>query len=236
VRLDDPALVQAEYQSEAGLAARSSIYANAEGPDARELAFEAVAEVRPRRVLEAGCGPGEFAERIASELGAEVVAVDISPRMVELARRRGLDARCGDVQALRFAAGEFDCAIANWMLYHVPDLFRGVAELARVLRPGGRLVAATNGCDHLRELWELVGGRPVDSTFNAENGEAILRRSFARVERRDATGWVTFPERADAERYLKAMAALAGPAKLPRFEGPLRARRTPYVFVAEKAA
>ena len=61
-----------------------------------------------------------------------------------------------------------------------------------------------------------------------------VRRHFARVERRAATGWVTFPGRADAERYLKAMAGLAGPAELAGFEGPLRARRSPYVFVAEK--
>ena len=45
--------------------------------------------------------------------------------MVELARARGVDARVGDVQELPFADGAFDCVVAAWMLYHVPDLDRG---------------------------------------------------------------------------------------------------------------
>ena len=73
---------------------------DATGPDAREVAFEAVAECAPIRVLEVGAGPGELAERIQRELNAEVAALDISERMVELARARGVDARVGDVQEL----------------------------------------------------------------------------------------------------------------------------------------
>jgi SAM-dependent methyltransferase len=85
VRIDDPELVRAEYASEAGLEGRRAAYRFAEGPDPREIAFEAVAEARPRRVLEVGCGPGELAARIQDELECEVVAVDLSPRMAELA-------------------------------------------------------------------------------------------------------------------------------------------------------
>src|SRR5918911_5555528 len=104
-----------------------------------------------------GLRPGELAARIQDELGADVVAVDISPRMVELARGRGVDARVGDAQELPFAPGEFDCAVAAWMLYHIPDPDRALAELARVLERGGRLVAVTNAPDHLRELRALLG-------------------------------------------------------------------------------
>src|SRR5207244_7586759 len=110
---------------------------------------------RPERVLEVGGGEGELAERIR-ELGVDVVGVDQSDRMVELQRSKGIDARVGDVQALPFADGEFDVGLAAWMLYHVPDLDRGLAELARVLKPGGRLVAVTNAEEHLQELWELA--------------------------------------------------------------------------------
>ena len=94
--------------------------------DARDLAFDAVAEVEPRRVLEVGCGRGELAERvIAPSSACELVAIDQSERMVELTRARGVDARVGDVQALPFEDAAFDCAVAAWMLYHVPDLDRG---------------------------------------------------------------------------------------------------------------
>src|SRR5919206_368505 len=164
------------------------------------------AGVEPRRVLEVGCGPGELAARIRDELGADVVAVDISPRMVELARGRGVDARAGDVQELPFPAGEFDCAVAAWMLYHVPDPERALAELARVIRPGSRLVAVTNAPDHLRELRALLG-LPTDraaSAFSAANGEELLRRHFDRVEVRDAAGTVRFPNRDEVVAYVEA--------------------------------
>ena len=88
-------------------------------------------DVAPQSVLEVGCGEGELAERVQRELGAEVVALDQSERMVELTRRRGVDARVGDVQDLPFPDECFDVAVAAWMLYHVPDLDRGLGELAR---------------------------------------------------------------------------------------------------------
>ena len=67
-----------------------------------------------------------------------VTFVDLSQRMVELARARGIaDAHVGDVQELPFADASFDTVVAAWMLYHVPDLDRGLAEIARVLEPGG---------------------------------------------------------------------------------------------------
>ena len=64
--------------------------------------------------------------------------------MVELTCSRGVEALVGDVQALPFDDGSFDAAVAAWMLYHVPDVDRPIAELAPVSRPGGRLVAVTN--------------------------------------------------------------------------------------------
>jgi SAM-dependent methyltransferase len=236
VRLDDPELVRREYSDESRFATRAAAWAGSTGPDPRELLFRAVAEIEPRRVLEVGPGRGELAARIRDELGAEVAAVDQSERMVELTRARGVDARLGDVQELPFADGAFDCAVAAWMLYHVPDLDRGLAELARVLRPGGRLVAVTNGEANLPELWGMIddGGRV--NGFHSENGEAILGRHFPRVERRDARGTVTFPDRAAALAYVSA--SITRPqlaAALPEWEGPLECTRLATVFVAELA-
>ena len=236
--LDDPAFVRRQYATEAGLAARKAAYATAEGPDAREVLFAAVAEAQPRRVLEVGGGEGELAERIVQELGAELVGVDQSERMVEIQREKGLDARVGDAQHLPFAEGTFDVAVAAWMLYHVPKVDRALAELARVLRPAGRLVAVTNSIGHLRELHELAGRDPADawaSTFRRENGEELLRRHFERVERRDADGWVTFDD-ASLRGYAASWDALAPLLALPPLEQPLRATRATSVFIAETAA
>jgi SAM-dependent methyltransferase len=236
----DPEYVRRQYESETGLANRASLYVETTGPFAGDVALAALAEVSPRRVLEVGCGTGWFAERVRDELGAAVVAVDQSERMVELARERGLDAHVADAQQLPFADGEFDGAAANWMLYHVPDLDRGLAEIARVLRPGGRLVAVTNGRDHLLELWQLVGAAEQrlmrDLAFDAEHGEERLRRHFARVEKRDASGTVRIDDREAVVRYLRSMAAWSHFADRvpPRLE-PFDARRSNVVFVAEKA-
>jgi SAM-dependent methyltransferase len=234
VRQDDPRVVREEYASETRLAARKAAHALGEGPDARELALVAVAECTPRRVLEVGPGEGELAARMRDELGCEVVAIDQSERMVELTRRRGVDARLGDVQDLPFAEAQFDCAVAAWMLYHVPDIDRALSELARVLRPGGRLVAVTNRNDHLVELKELLGLDWASSTFDAEDAERLLSRHFARVETQDAGGRLNFPNRDAAQRYVDATVLFAG-RTLPQFDGPFPVRRSPVVFTAHKS-
>jgi SAM-dependent methyltransferase len=236
--LRDPEHVRDQYATEANLAARAALYAETTGPFAGDLALEALAEIAPVRVLEVGCGTGWFAARVRDELGAEVVAVDQSERMAELARGRRLDARVADAQALPFSDRSFDGVAANWMLYHVPDLDLGLAEIARVLRPGGRLVAATNGADHLLELWELVGGTDVrvgrELTFAAENGEEALRRHFASVERRDAYGTVRIADPDAVRRYFASAAVFRDLVEsVPESFEPFEARRANVVFVAE---
>ena len=235
MRLDDPAAVARQYAREDNLEARRAIYANAEGPDPRELAFQAVAEASPQRVLEVGGGPGELAARVRDELMCEVAMLDISPRMVELATARGVDARIGDVQELPFPNGSFDVAIAAWMLFHVPDLHCGLAELARVLRPGGRLVAVTNGADHLAELRRIAGVAQWQQVFRSEEAAALLERHFARVERREASGWVTIEDDEAVHRYVESLQH-EGAIELAPYDLPLRVRRTSSIFVADKAA
>ena len=235
--LDSPLLVLWEYASEERLRTRNEAYRRlVRGVNAEQLAFEAVAEVSPRRVLEAGCGTGELAERVLRELGAEVVAVDISSRMVALTAARGIDARVADVQALPFEDAEFDVAVANWVLHHAADVDVALGELARVLRPGGRLVAATVGVGHMREAWELVGGESTrDLSFWSENGAQRLRQAFREVERREALGTLVFPDPQTLREYVAASINRAHLAEnVPEFEGSLETRSAHVVFVAEK--
>jgi SAM-dependent methyltransferase len=171
------------------------------------------------------------------ELGVELVAVDQSEAMVDVQRAKGIDARVGDVQALPFGDGEFDVAVAAWMLYHVTDLDGALAELARVLRPGGVLVAVTNGVEHLQELWDLArrASRMGQFNFRSDNGEEILRRHFARVERRDADGSVTMDD-ATVRRFAASWEALAPLVEIPPLDQPVLVRRHSTVFVARKAS
>jgi len=233
VKLDDPKVVRAEYADESLFEQRAAVWQNATGPDARFVTLEAVAELRPRRVLDVGCGPGWASAWIQGELGADVVALDQSERMVELAREHSVDARVGDVNELPFEDGSFDVALAAWMLYHVPDLDSGLSELARVLHPGGRLVAVTNARDSLHELWALLDAERPAYNFHSDNGAEILRRHFPRVEAREAAGTVTFADRDAAQRYVDSLVVVAGP--LPPFDGELVCSRRSTIFVAEKS-
>lgn len=234
--LSDPEVVRQDYASEAGLLARRSIYEGSEGPDAREVVWRHVAESRPGTVLEVGPGPGELSERIARELGADVVALDISPRMVELTRARGTHALVGDVQDLSFDDQSFDVVVAAWVLFHPSDLDLALSEIERVLRTGGRLVAATNSEQHLGEVWELVGVSSTGYTFSAENGEDALRRHLARVSTEIVEGRVTFPDAHAVRRYIANSINRRDLAEqVPELAEPFVATRRNAIFVAEKA-
>jgi len=199
---DDPILVRRQYEREDNLRARQSLYEEVEGPHAPDVLWQTLVEWQPRRVLEVGGGPGELAERMQRDLGATVSFVDLSPRMVDLARERGIDAQVGDIQELPFEEGSFDTVVAAWMLYHVPDLDRGLAEVARVLRPGGALVAVTNSVHHLEELNELIAyPHRAKPTFSRENGESLLGRHFAQVNRFDMDAAVTVRDRGKLVAY-----------------------------------
>lgn len=144
-------------------------------------------------VLDVGCGPcdlwAENADRIPD--GWRIVLSDFSPGMLQQARdglrpvARPFTFWCADAQALPFASGRFDAVIANHMLYHVPDRARAIAEMHRVLKPGGRLYAGTNGHAHMRELREWIArfGPQADEFdaalgFGLENGAEQLSRWF----------------------------------------------------------
>lgn len=120
-----------------------SPHVNEPEPVARFLA--AVAPRAEERALDVACGPGLLAKAFAPRLG-EFTGVDLTPAMVEraaaLAREAGLANarfRVGDALALPFEPGTFDIVLTRLALHHMPDPRRAIREMARVLRPGGRL-------------------------------------------------------------------------------------------------
>jgi SAM-dependent methyltransferase len=95
--------------------------------------------------LDAGCGDGRYLAALAGELPPRRAGVDISERILETARVRvDADFRQGNLEALPFADGEFDLVLCSQVIEHVLDADAAMAELVRVLRPGGTLVISTD--------------------------------------------------------------------------------------------
>ncbi|MGW4962568.1 class I SAM-dependent methyltransferase [Nonomuraea sp. NPDC004186] len=114
---------------------------------ARYSILALVGDVAGRRILDAGCGSGPLSAALRDR-GAVVTAIDSSAGMLALARQRlGDDAnlQVADLSdPLPFADGAFDDVVASLVLHYLEDWGPALAEIRRVLRPGGRLIASVN--------------------------------------------------------------------------------------------
>jgi ubiquinone/menaquinone biosynthesis C-methylase UbiE len=121
-----------------------------------------------RDVLEAGCGTGLLLDRIA-KFARTAKGIDLSPGMLEQARARGLDVREGSVTALPFDSASFDVTCSFKVLAHVPEIGKALAEMARVTRPGGVVLAEFYTPLSLRALAKRVGKPGKISEATREN-------------------------------------------------------------------
>lgn len=145
------------------------------------------------KILELGCGPGylwkENIERIPA--GWTITLSDLSAGMLDAAWRnlvvtgRAFQFKEIDAQSIPFEDETFDAVIANHMLYHVPDRPKAIAEIKRVLKPGGTLIATTVGENHMKEMNEWLSRVSAGKAsgmfalpFVLENGAEQLQRFF----------------------------------------------------------
>lgn len=111
------------------------------------LALEVLEPGAGERVLEIGFGGGALLRTLEAR-GAKASGVDLSEAMVR--RARGMDVHLASAESLPFAAGTFDKAVSLNSIYFWPDPQAAIAELARVLRRGGRLVLGFEPPEELR--------------------------------------------------------------------------------------
>jgi len=161
--------------------ARALVQRFYEGPLLRQMG----GSVEGGRVLEVGCGRGVGVELLLSQFrAAEVCGIDLDPRQIERARRRlagsyegRLHLEVASVEHLPFAEGSFDVVFDFGMLHHVPAWEAGIAEIGRVLKPGGRfffeeVTRAALG----RWIYRTFLEHPVDNRFSEAEFLAELAR------------------------------------------------------------
>lgn len=180
------------------------------------------------RILELGCGTGIMWKNHLHLLegGTTLLLTDFSEGMLETAKANlvghpNVNFQRVDIQDIPYADDTFDVVIANMMLYHVPDLTKGLSEVRRVLKPGGSFYCATYGeqgimafiNDTLRDLG--ISGS-IGKAFTLQNGEQTLRQFFGTVERFDREDGLAISCVADFVDYVCSLSSLAGMENISR--------------------
>ena len=149
------------------------------------------------RILELGCGTGSMwigKDEVVRKCG-KLILSDFSEGMIETAKEKlssydKIEYQVIDIQDIPYEDDSFDIVIANMMLYHVPDLQKGLSEVRRVLKEGGAFYCATFGEHGIMEYLSgiLIEYGVEDNTnknFTLQNGDQYLKSAFGKVERFD---------------------------------------------------
>jgi arsenite methyltransferase len=211
----------------------------------RQLAEQAL--VGPgSRVLDIACGPGNSARLLADEFGATVTGVDYSAALLQTARRqsaaaglaRRVDFLHADAQQLPLAARQFDVVLCECALCTFADAPRALAEMLRVLKPGGRLALSdivVNAAlpeslqSALGQALCIAGARAAD-----EYQRLILAAGFHAPRRHDVSGVLldTVRQIEQRLRLAEVMATLQQSSLPPAFDNPAEALDSAREFIA----
>ena len=196
-RLNDQENVRKQYQTSEKLSTRISIHSkystNHQGFGNWILSHYRIRE--GMSVLEIGCGTGQA----------------------------GIEYCPADIQELPFDDQAFDIVIANMMLYHVPDLSRGLREVKRVLKDDGTFYCATFGengmMEYISSLFEKNGVRhSVNTNFTLQNGAEKLKTVFPAVRRDLYEDALEVTDVEDMVDYIFSLTGMTDLKKIPRDE------------------
>ncbi len=226
---NDAKAVKIQYSSSDGLNARIAFHdkhsTNEFGYGNWILSNYAISE--GARVLELGCGTASMwlgHDDLISRCGM-LMLTDLSEGMLSAARenigeRDNVSYALADIQDIPFEDDSFDIVIADSMLYHVPDLKKGIGEVRRVLKNKGVFYCATYGehnfTDVLADWFELEGEsfKP-NHNFTLQNGEQILKTAFADVETRFYEDSLRINDIDNLANYLRSLVSLKAINDLP---------------------
>jgi ubiquinone/menaquinone biosynthesis C-methylase UbiE len=138
-----------------------------------------------RRVLDVGCGKGRFARVLLEDQpGAEIWGLDISPEMLRFVPE-GIHTQCGLMTALPFEDNFFDGAYATESLEHAVEIEQAVAEICRVVKPGGRIAIIDKNAGQ----WGRLATPEWERWFTRKELERLLRRHCREVSSRYISYW-----------------------------------------------
>lgn len=180
------------------------------------------------KVLELGCGTGDMwrnREEIIN-LCSKLVLSDFSEGMVaatkdNLSSYDNIEYRVLDIQEIPYKDEAFDIVIANMMLYHVPDINRGLAEVRRVLKKNGSFYCATFGehgiIEYLSQILAAYGIKEnVNKNFTLQNGQEVLSKMFSKIERLDYIDSLAVTNIDDMVDYVYSLSSMTSLNNVPK--------------------
>lgn len=214
-------MIKEQYKNSINLSARLNLHKfNTNKLDWNVWFFDKMKIPSQCRILELGCGNGIFWQKNSDKISEywDIVLSDFSEGMLRSAKeniqRDDIKYEIIDIQDIPYEDNSFDIIIARHMLYHAPDLDRALSEVRRVLKPGGRFYASTNGKGHMQELTDLIRSYIKDMDydpfkaiikFQLENGSEILRRYFQAVEVEDFAGQIVVQQAEPVVSYIASI-------------------------------
>ena len=179
-------------------------------------------------VLELGCGTGDMWKGKGELIRRcdQLILSDFSDGMLEKAKETlkeetGIGYRVIDIQDIPYPNGSFDAVIANMMLYHVPDLSKGLSEVRRVLKEGGTFCCATYGENGMMEyIGSLFSGYDIETMVNTgftlQNGQEKLAPYFTEITKDLYEDALLVTDVEDLVDYIFSLSGMTDLRKLPR--------------------
>ena len=180
------------------------------------------------KILELGCGTGDMWKNREDLISvcSKIILSDFSSAMVDKAKenigeKTNIEYKIIDIQDIPFEDDTFDVVIANMMLYHVPDIDKGLKEVRRVLKSDGFFYSATYGehgiIEYLSDMLSEYGfADNTNKNFTLQNGYDILIKVFSNVKKLEYKDSLAVTNLDDIVEYIYSLSSMTSLSNIPR--------------------